>query len=92
MKTGLAGALVMMMAASSVLAQQSQMYDDRPKISVSGEAVVSVKPDKVVVSFGIETWSADIRDHPIADVLVWKRNVYGAIPDVNRLMGFRWTG
>jgi len=43
-----------------VWAQQSQMYDDRPKISVNGEAVVNVKPDKIVVTFGIETWDEDI--------------------------------
>jgi uncharacterized protein YggE len=29
--------------------------DDRPKITVTGEAVVNVKPDRIVLSFGIET-------------------------------------
>ncbi len=42
------------------LAQQTTMYDNRPKITVSGEAVVKVKPDKIVVTFGIETWDKDI--------------------------------
>jgi uncharacterized protein (DUF4415 family) len=32
------------------------MYDDRPKITVAGEAVVNVKLDKLVVTLGIETW------------------------------------
>jgi len=41
-------------------AQQIQTYDDRPKISVNGEAVVNVKPDKIVITFGIETWDMDI--------------------------------
>ena len=35
--------------------QQSTVYDPRPKITVSGEAVVTVQPDKIVLSFGIET-------------------------------------
>lgn len=60
MKAGIASVVLMVMAATSVLAQQPQMYDDRPKITVNGEAVVSVKPDKIVVTFGIETWDADV--------------------------------
>jgi uncharacterized protein len=43
-----------------VWAQQATLYDDRPKISVNGEAVVDVKPDKIVVAFGIQTWDKDI--------------------------------
>ena len=46
--------------ACPVWASQDQMYDDRSKITVNGEAVVNVKPDKIVVTFGIETWDADI--------------------------------
>ena len=34
--------------------------DDQPKITVSGSAVVNVKPDKVILSFGIETLDEDI--------------------------------
>lgn len=52
--------VLLIMAISPVWAQQAQMYDDRPKIAVSGEAVVNVKPDKIVISFGIETWDSDI--------------------------------
>lgn len=41
-------------------AQDSPSYDPRPKISVSGEAVVYVQPDKIIVSLGIETSDRDI--------------------------------
>ncbi len=60
MKATIVIAALMAAAGSSAWAQQPQTYDDRPKITVSGEAVVNVKPDKVVVTFGIETWDADI--------------------------------
>ena len=60
MKTQLASSVLMVIACTGAWAQQPQMYDDRPKITVGGEAVVNVKPDKVVVSFGIETWDPDI--------------------------------
>lgn len=48
------------LAANPVWAQQSPTDDERPKITVSGEAVVNVKPDKVVLWFGIETNDNDI--------------------------------
>lgn len=57
---GVLGLLAWVAAASPVAAQQTYLYDDRPKINVTGEAVVNVKPDKIVVSFGIETWDAEI--------------------------------
>ena len=53
-------AILIIMAVCPAWAQQEQMYDDRPKITVSGEAVVNVKPDKIVVTFGIETWDIEI--------------------------------
>jgi len=34
-------------------------YDPRSKISVTGEAVVKVKPDRVILSFGVETWDKE---------------------------------
>jgi len=40
--------------------QQTAPYDNRPKITVNGEAVVNVKPDKIVITLGGETWDADI--------------------------------
>ena len=53
-------ALLTALTICPVWAQQAAMYDDRPKISVSGEAVVNVMPDKIVVTFGIETWDSEI--------------------------------
>jgi uncharacterized protein YggE len=52
--------LLVVAEVSSALAQQPSVYDDRPKITVTGEAVVNVKPDKIVIRFGIETSDADI--------------------------------
>jgi len=49
-------AVLTAIAPCSVWAQ----VDERPKITVNGEAVVNVKPDKIVLSFGIETRDADI--------------------------------
>ena len=40
--------------------QEPTGYDARPKITVSGEAVVYVQPDKIIVSLGIETSDRDI--------------------------------
>jgi uncharacterized protein YggE len=36
--------------------------DEQPRIKVSGEAVVNVKPDKIVVVFGVETYEKTIMD------------------------------
>ena len=60
MKATATVAVLAIMSICPVWAQQPQMYDDRPKITVNGEAVVNVKPDKIVVTFGIETWDKDI--------------------------------
>ena len=35
---------------------QQRSVDDRPKITVTGESVVYVQPDKILISLGIETW------------------------------------
>ena len=40
--------------------QQPYSADDRPRITVKGESVVNVPPDKIVITLGIETWDADI--------------------------------
>jgi len=45
---------------TTTFAQSSSTVDDNPKIAVTGEAVVNVKPDKILVNFGIETSDADI--------------------------------
>lgn len=52
--------VLMIMASSPVWAQQAQVGDEHRKITVNGEAVLNVKPDKIVVSCGIETWNTDI--------------------------------
>jgi len=41
-------------------AQRTQYCEEHPRITVTGEAVVRVEPDKIIVSLGIETWDADI--------------------------------
>jgi uncharacterized protein len=45
--------------ACSATAQQRD-FDDRAKINVSGESVVYVQPNKILISLGIETWDAKI--------------------------------
>ena len=60
MKTTALGAVLAIVVTSAAWSQQTQMYDDRPKITVAGEAVVNVKPDKIVITFGIETSDADV--------------------------------
>jgi uncharacterized protein YggE len=40
--------------------QQAPIDNQRARITVNGEAVVLVKPDKIIISLGIETWDADI--------------------------------
>ncbi|HBC87060.1 MAG TPA: hypothetical protein DCZ94_08910 [Lentisphaeria bacterium] len=60
MKAKALAAILAAMAVCPLMAQQPQMYDDRPKITVGGEAVVNVEPDKIVISLGIETKDKDI--------------------------------
>ncbi len=60
MKTMVLSAIAVVMMTSAVWSQQPQMFDDRPRISVTGEAVVNVTPDKIVLTLGIETWDAEI--------------------------------
>jgi uncharacterized protein YggE len=57
----LAVAMVLLIASSLPAgAQQAGSFQDRPKIIVSGEAVVEATPNKIVVTFGIETRDRDI--------------------------------
>jgi uncharacterized protein len=53
-------ALFLLASVDALWAQQPPAYDGRPKITVTGEAVVKVKPDRIVISFGIEAWDASI--------------------------------
>lgn len=57
MKTRMIYTLMLMLFATGALAQ---MYDDRPRITVGGEAIVKVKPDRILITFGIESWDNDI--------------------------------
>jgi len=52
--------LLALTAISPAQGQQSATYDDRPKITVSGEAIVKVQPDKIVITLGIETNDNDV--------------------------------
>ena len=62
MRPTIAAALLTLAFGLSVWGQDQQPlpYDTRPKINVSGEAVVNVKPDKIIISFGIQTSDAEI--------------------------------
>jgi hypothetical protein len=53
MKTIVFGLLVVLGFTGAVHAQQS--YDDRHRISVTGESLVNVAPDRVIVTFGVDT-------------------------------------
>lgn len=52
--------VAMLLMCGMAWGQRATLYDDRAKITVNGEAVVNVKPDKIVINFGIETWDTDI--------------------------------
>ncbi len=60
MKTILITAFIIIITMCSILAQQTQLFDDRPKVTVNGEAVVKVQPDQIIITFGIETWDKNI--------------------------------
>lgn len=60
MTTAAISAVLAIVLSSSAWSQQAQVYDSRSKITVTGEAVVNVKPDKIVITLGIETWDTDI--------------------------------
>lgn len=52
--------LVSIMALAATQEARARTYDDRPIITVNGEAVVNVQPDKIVVTLGIETWDKEV--------------------------------
>jgi len=60
MKAGIIVVFLTIMAVCPVMSQQALVYEDHPKINVNGEAVIYVKPDKIIVSLGIETWDQDV--------------------------------
>lgn len=55
MKNTILASLLACLLATVCCAQQNATFDDRPKISVNGEAIVKVRPDRIVINFGIET-------------------------------------
>jgi uncharacterized protein YggE len=60
MKTKAITIILVVMAICSIRGQQTQSFDDRPKITVNGETVVKVQPDQIIITFGIETWDKNI--------------------------------
>lgn len=52
--------LLAMVVSSPAWAQTPGVNEDKPKIVVNGEAVVNVQPDKIVITFGVETRDSDI--------------------------------
>ena len=60
MKTIIISTFLTLSTISLIHAQQTQLFDDRPKITVNGEAVVKVQPDQIIITFGIETWDNNI--------------------------------
>jgi len=52
--------LLAVISGPQVWARQAQPYDMRPSITVTGNAVVNVNPDKIVLTFGIETSDLEI--------------------------------
>ena len=60
MKTTTTAVFLLVLTFCSLYAQQIQSTDDRSKITVNGEAVVKVRPDQIIITFGIETWDKNI--------------------------------
>ncbi len=57
----LAVAMVLLIASSLPAgAQQAGSFQDRPKISVGGEAMVEARPNRIVITFGIKARDRDI--------------------------------
>ena len=67
MRTLTAAFVIALLTQSPGFAQQTHPYDDRPKITVNGEALVNVQPDKILISLGIETWDMDIEVAKLVD-------------------------
>lgn len=54
-------ACLMMMLVPTALLAQAAHGEERARITVSGEAVVYVQPDKILVTLGIETWNKEVQ-------------------------------
>jgi uncharacterized protein YggE len=62
MKHIAAAVVVFFLFASHAWAQFPMGTDDFRQITVSGEAVVNVVPDRIIVTMGIETWDRDMEN------------------------------
>lgn len=57
----------------STMAAQQPSSAERPKITVTGEALVYAKPDKVIVNFGIETRDTQLLVAKQKNADIWKK-------------------
>ena len=53
-------AILIAAALCNLQAQQAPEPPGRPTISVAGEAVVNVPPDKIILRFGVETFDQQL--------------------------------
>ncbi len=52
--------ILTLLTCTSIVAQPGHTTDDRPRITVTGEAVVTAVPDRIVLTLGLETLDPDI--------------------------------
>ena len=72
MKTLFPVTLFVVLTASTLAAQQFPSVD-QPKITVTGEALVYAKPDKVILNFGIETRDTQLLAAKQKNADIWKK-------------------
>ena len=72
MKNLLLTMLLIAFTASTLAAQQPPSVDS-PKITVTGEALVYAKPDKIVLNFGIETRDTQLLAAKQKNAEIWKK-------------------
>ncbi len=65
-------AMIVVFTASTLPAQQPPSVD-QPKITVTGEALVYAKPDKIVLNFGIETRDNQLLAAKRKNADIWKK-------------------
>jgi hypothetical protein len=66
-------ALLFVALATSLLGAQQPPTVDQPKITVTGEALVLAKPDKVILNFGIETRDTVLLVAKRKNADIWKK-------------------
>jgi uncharacterized protein len=60
MRVAIMFAILVLASPCSSMAQQTEIVDSHPTITVDGEAAINVKPDQIVISLGIETRDLEI--------------------------------